>query len=170
MFFEDVVGEERQEGEKEEEEEVGVEGALVGLVGAVDEVVVVDPVDADEGEAEEIDCHGGDDLEKAGEAVGGGDFEVEDHDGDDDGDDAVGEGFEASRGCVVFGHGFGGRVACPPGRGACAAGDYFVAGDRFAWCFRWSRMGVGVLNKGSERCTSHPSTMMLSKDGAPGLL
>jgi hypothetical protein len=48
LLFEDIGGEEGEQRETEEEAEVGVEDALVGLFGAVDEVVVVDPVNADE--------------------------------------------------------------------------------------------------------------------------
>ncbi len=44
---------------------------------------------------------------KAGEAELVGDLELEHHDGDDDGDDAVGEGFEPGWGGVGFGHGVG---------------------------------------------------------------
>jgi hypothetical protein len=35
-----------------------------------------------------------------------GDLELEHHDGDDDGDDSVGEGFETGWGGDVMGHGF----------------------------------------------------------------
>jgi len=63
--------------------------------------VVVDPVDGGEGEGEEIEEQRGDDGAEAGRAVCVGNLELEHHDGDDDGDDAVGEGFEAG--------GWGGR-------------------------------------------------------------
>jgi hypothetical protein len=114
FLFEDVGGEERQEREAEEEEEIGVENEFVGFFGAVDEVVVIDPVDADEGKGDGIDGQGGDygedtgeiDLE-AGGAFGVRDLELEHHDGDDDGDDAVGEGFEAGWGGDRMGHEFG---------------------------------------------------------------
>jgi len=104
LFVEDVGGEEGQEREAEEEEEVGVEDGLVGLFGAVDEVVVVDPVNAGEGEGDGVDVEGGKDGVEAGGAVLVGDFEFEHHDGDDDGDDAVGEGFEAGWAGEVVGH------------------------------------------------------------------
>ena len=59
--------------------------------------MVVHPVNADEGKGQQVDGKGRDDGEQAGEAVLAGDFELEHHDGDDDGDDSVGEGFEAAR-------------------------------------------------------------------------
>jgi hypothetical protein len=104
VLLEDVGGEEGQKRGGEEEGEVGVEDAMVGLFGAVDEVVVVDPVDADEGEGEEVDEENGGEGEEAGDAVLVRDFELEDHDGDDDGEDSVGEGFEARGGEELFGH------------------------------------------------------------------
>ena len=95
LLFDEVGGEEGNQGEAEEEAEVGVEDALVGFADAMDEVVVVDPVNAGEGEGEKVDGERGQDGEQAGKAVLGGDLELEHHDGDDDGDDSVGEGFEA---------------------------------------------------------------------------
>ena len=96
LLFEDVGGEEGQKRETEEEAEVGVEDKVVGLFGAVDEVVVVNPVDPDEGKGDEIEAERGENGAGAGEAVLVGNLELEHHDGDDDGDDSVGEGFEAS--------------------------------------------------------------------------
>jgi hypothetical protein len=93
----DPVGSDGDERQREEEGEIGPEDAVSDLVEVVDEVVVVDPIDAGLDEAEEIDKD-----ERKVEAEGGevgyffaGDMEFENHDGDDDGDDAVGEGFEA---------------------------------------------------------------------------
>ena len=99
-------GGEGEEREAEEEGEVGPEDAVGDVLEVVDEVVVVDPVDAGLDEAEEID---GEEREEGVEAVEvgdvfGGDVELEHHDGDDDGDDSVGEGFEAAGG-ERFGHG-----------------------------------------------------------------
>jgi len=45
LLLEHVGGEERQQREAEEKAEVGVEDELVRLFGALDEVVVVDPID-----------------------------------------------------------------------------------------------------------------------------
>ena len=36
--------------------------------------------------------------------------------------------------------------ACPAGRARYARGDHSVVGDRFAWCFRWSRMNSVSTN------------------------
>jgi hypothetical protein len=51
-----------------------------------------------------------------------GDFELEDHDGDDDGEDSVGEGFEARGGEELFGHG----VGVMPGACSINAGSGFA--------------------------------------------
>jgi hypothetical protein len=70
------------------------------------EVMVVDPVDAGEGEGERVDDQRGPDGREAGETVLQRDFQFEHHDGDDDGDDAVGERFEAGRAGVGLCHSF----------------------------------------------------------------
>src|SRR5260370_16163 len=72
---------------------------------------VREPDDGDEGgdaegEGDEIEAEGGENGAEAGEAVLVGNLELEHHDGDDDGDDSVGEGFEASWGGSVVGHEF----------------------------------------------------------------
>ena len=61
----------------------------------MEKVVVVSPIDSDEEEAEEIAEEDGDKWEEFGPFGTGRHFEVEDHDGDDDGEYAVAEGFEA---------------------------------------------------------------------------
>ncbi len=43
-------------GETEEEDEVGVEDELVGFFGAMEEMMMVDPVDRGEGEGDEIEA------------------------------------------------------------------------------------------------------------------
>jgi hypothetical protein len=106
LLFEDVGGKEREQREAEEEAEVGVEDTLVSLFGAVDEVVMVDPVNPHEGEGDEIEAEGGENGAETGEAVLVGNLEFEHHDGDDDGDDSVREGLEASWGGSVMGHGW----------------------------------------------------------------
>jgi hypothetical protein len=105
LLFEDIGGKKREQREAEEEAEVGVEDELVGLFGAVDEVVVIDPINRSESKGDEIEAQRRENCAKAGEAVLVGNFELEHHDGDDDGDDSVGEGFEASWGGDVAGHG-----------------------------------------------------------------
>jgi hypothetical protein len=105
LFFEDVGGEEREQREAEKEAEVGVEDTLVSLFGAVDEVVMVDPVNANESKGDEIEAEGGENGAEAGETVLVGNLELEHHNGDDDGDDSVGECFEAGWGGDLAGHG-----------------------------------------------------------------
>src|SRR5258708_37120632 len=64
---------------------------------------MVYPVNADKSEGDEIEAQCGENGTKAGEAVLVGNLELEHHDGNDDGDDSVGEGFEASWGGGVMG-------------------------------------------------------------------
>jgi len=64
-------------------------------------MVVIDPVDASEGVGERIDGERGSDGAEAGESILVRDLELEHHDGDDDRDDAIGEGFEAGWGWLV---------------------------------------------------------------------
>ena len=66
----------------------------------IDEVMVVDPVDADLNETKQVNEDERKDFMQAGEIAdfARGYLELEHHDGDDDGDDAVGEGFEAAWG------------------------------------------------------------------------
>jgi hypothetical protein len=54
---------------------------------------MVDPVNGSEGKGDEIETQGGENGVEAGEAILMGDLQFEHHDGDDDGDDSVGEGF-----------------------------------------------------------------------------
>ena len=99
---------------------------MVGLLDAMDEVMVIDPVDTDEGEGEEVDEEDGGDFEEASRPVLFGDLELEDHDGDDDGEDSVGEGFEARGGKELFGHEVGvklGACSINGGSGFARIGD-----------------------------------------------
>ena len=84
--------------EREEEDEVGPEDAVADRLHLVDEVVVVDPVDADLDEGEQVEEDGGEDGAQASHAILRRHLELEHHDGDDDGDDAVGEGLETGWG------------------------------------------------------------------------
>ena len=61
--------------------------------------------DGGEGEGESVDGEGGEDGMQAGESALVRDVELEHHDGDDDGDDSVGEGFEAGWGAGEVRHG-----------------------------------------------------------------
>jgi hypothetical protein len=70
----------------------------------VDEVVVIDPVERSEGEGDRVDTEGGEYGVKTGDAILMRNLELQHHDGDDDSDDAVREGFEAGRAGDVVGH------------------------------------------------------------------
>jgi hypothetical protein len=61
-------------------------------------VVVVVPVDADVEEAEHVAEQDGQDGDEGGELIAFGDVEVNDHDGEDDCEDTIAEGFEAGLG------------------------------------------------------------------------
>lgn len=93
LLVEDIRGEERKKGETEEKGEICVEDELVNLFGSVDELVVIYPIDTDEGERNEVETECRENGAEAFEAVLMGNFEFEHHDGDDDSDDSVGEGF-----------------------------------------------------------------------------
>jgi len=95
-LLEDIGGEEGQQREAEEKAKVGVEDTVVGLVTPADEVVMIDPVNASEGKGDEIEAQSWENGAEAGDAVLMGNLQFEHHDGDDDGDDSVGEGFEAN--------------------------------------------------------------------------
>jgi hypothetical protein len=66
---------------------------------------MVDPIYRRESEGDEIEAQRGQDSSETGKAVLVGNLELDHHDGDDDGDDTVGEGFEAGWGGDVAGHG-----------------------------------------------------------------
>jgi hypothetical protein len=103
------VGSNGDERQREEESEVGPEDAVGDLIKVVDEVVVVNPVDAGLNEAEEIDEDEREFKAKRVEVVYFfvGDMKLQDHDGDDDGDNAVREGFQSGGSesvCFFLGH------------------------------------------------------------------
>ena len=109
LFFKHPGGEVRKKRGTEEKEQIGVEDAAIDLFNAMDEEMVIDPIDAGEGEGEDVDEEDGKDGMDAGDAVRMRDLELEHHDGDDDGEDAVREGLEAGRGegsrVIFLGHG-----------------------------------------------------------------
>ena len=104
FLFEEIGCEEREQREAEEKAEIGVEDQAIGSVDAIEEMLVVDPIDARKGEGEQVDEQNGDDGAEAGDAVFVRDFQFEHHDGNDDGDDSVGEGFEAGGRGWLLGH------------------------------------------------------------------
>src|SRR5450631_3901672 len=84
------------------------EDAAGHFVDGVEHVVVVVPVDADVDEAEDVAEHYRQDRLQGGKIAAGGHFHLQDHDGDDDGQHAVAEGFQSvcshgwSPGCVRY--------------------------------------------------------------------
>ncbi len=98
LFFEHPGGEVGKQRSAEEEEEVAVQNASVHDLGAADEQVVIDPIDADKGEGEDVDKEDGENGTEAGGTVCRRNLQLEHHDGDDDGEDAIGEGLETGRG------------------------------------------------------------------------
>lgn len=84
----------------EEEMKIGPEGGSVDVLNSVEQVMMIAPVNANEYEAEDVAEKNWKDRAKRFERAAAWRFHLEDHDGDDDGEDAVAEGFEA-----VFGHG-----------------------------------------------------------------
>lgn len=66
LLFDQVVGEEGEERKAEEEAEIGPENEGVDALEPVDHVMVIDPVDAGEGEGQEIDGNVGGMVTKPG--------------------------------------------------------------------------------------------------------
>lgn len=89
---------------KEEEEHIVIPNQLaVGALDAVEKLVMMDPENGDDqeadDEAEELRCEGREGIGKLARTwIGaeGWQLHIEDHDGDDDGEDAVTEGFKAT--------------------------------------------------------------------------
>lgn len=107
LFFKHIRGEEGQQRQAEEEEEIGIEDELIGLLGAVDQVVMIYPIYPRKCKGDGIDGEDWENRVEPGDSVLAGNFELKHHDGDDDGDDSVGEGFKACwRGQVMARHGF----------------------------------------------------------------
>src|SRR5436305_648510 len=94
MVFPHPGGDERDQGQAEEKEQVGPQDVAVHPLDGVQQVVVVVPVDADEGEAEQVAQEHGDQRPERGQVRPRWYLELQHHDGDDDGDHAVAERFE----------------------------------------------------------------------------
>jgi len=90
----DVIGEEGDQRQREEPDQVGPENASVRTGQCADEAVVIDPVDRDVRERKAIDQQRRDDPMKRRKTAQCGHLQLQHHDGDDDGDNTVGEGFE----------------------------------------------------------------------------
>jgi hypothetical protein len=104
LLLQNIGGKEGQQRQAEEKSKVGIQDEVIGFLGAVDEVMMVDPVDPGEGEGDEIEAKRGENIAQARDAVLVWNFQLEHHDGDDDGDDSVGEGFEPGWGGDMAGH------------------------------------------------------------------
>ena len=90
-----VRGDEGNQGHPEKQVVVGPEQAGVGMTSRVQQVVMVDPHDGDDHEAEQVAEELRRQAEKRRESCVARQFQLQDHDGDDDGDDAVAEGLDA---------------------------------------------------------------------------
>ena len=93
-------GGERHKRKPEEKMEIGPERRAIDAIDSVKEVMVVVPVDGEHDEAENVAGKNGDDGAESVESGAVRGFHLQNHDGDDDGENAVAEGFE-----TVFGHG-----------------------------------------------------------------
>src|SRR4051794_37202693 len=72
MVFPHPGGDERDQGQAEEKEQVGPQDVAVHPLDGVQQVVVVVPVDADEGEAEQVAQEHGDQRRSAARSAPGG--------------------------------------------------------------------------------------------------
>jgi hypothetical protein len=123
MVFADPGGGEREKREPEKQVEVRPEDAAADVFGGLEEVVMVVPVDADVDETEDVAEEDGQERFQCGEVGGVRDFQFQHHDGDDDREDAVAEGFEPG--------GFHGAGAgCPK---ATAFAERKVVAGRRSW-------------------------------------
>lgn len=86
--------------EPEKEMEIGPENRSADALRGVEQVVMIVPIDGNHDEAEDVAQEVGNDRPERGESGCLRRFHFKDHDGDDDGEDAVAEGFE-----TVFAHG-----------------------------------------------------------------
>jgi len=68
---------------------------MIALLYPANELVMIHPVDRDEGEREQVDEQDRGDRKQAFDAVCVGNLQLQHHDGDDDGQNTVGESFEA---------------------------------------------------------------------------
>lgn len=103
-------GGKRDERLKHEEDGIDPDHAVIGLAGEAEDVVMVEPEFADDDEADEPAKELGKLIEQLmaefGDAAGiveSGDAEIEDEEGDDNGEDAVTEGFDAVEAKVAAG-------------------------------------------------------------------
>lgn len=84
-----------EEGKLEEKVEICPKHRRADVGNGVEDVVVIVPVDADVEEAEDVAKEDREDCRKSCPVGTFGDVELKHHDRDDDGEDSVGESFEA---------------------------------------------------------------------------
>jgi hypothetical protein len=94
MVFVDKGGGKREKGEPEKQVEVCPEDAAGDAFGGLEKVMMIVPVNADVDEAQDVAEEDGQDRFQFGEVGPVRDFQFQHHDGDDDGEDTVAEGFE----------------------------------------------------------------------------
>ena len=81
------------EGQPEQQVEVGPQGPTIDHRGGLEQVMVVVPVDAQVDKAQYMADENGPQWRDCGEIRSLGDLQLEDEDGDDDGDHTIAEGF-----------------------------------------------------------------------------
>ena len=86
---------EREKREPEKQVEVRPEDTTRDFFGGLEQVVMVVPINADVDETQDVAEEDGQERFQRGEVRFVRDFQLQHHDGDDDGEDAVAEGFES---------------------------------------------------------------------------
>jgi hypothetical protein len=92
----DPLGQHRDERQPEQQVQVGPHHRAGDPAGGAEQVVVVVPVDPDEGEAEDVDQQRRQPVAQAGEGVALRRLQLQGHDRDDHRDHAVAEGLQAA--------------------------------------------------------------------------
>ena len=91
--------------EPEQQMQVGPEDLAVDPVGQLEHVVVIVPVDPQVDEAQDIAGKNGNHRPEGRQVGSVGHFQFQHHDGDENRDDPIAEGFEPSRGHIIPGVG-----------------------------------------------------------------